>query len=69
MPAQHGLSVDDRHGRAIDQAIDLLGLMMRDEQDSRRRRADVMRSRLSNASRETLRDRVADEAKASSTKR
>ena len=47
-------------GRALDQAIDLLGTALRIEHESAHaRRAEVLRGRLRNSERPGLRDRVA----------
>ncbi len=49
------------HGRAIDQALELLGAVLRTEAaDGHQRRAQLLRGRLAGASQSALRARVVD---------
>lgn len=55
------LSTHGRHGRAIDQAVELLGALLRSEaEDAASRRAEVLRGRLEGSSRSALRARVSE---------
>lgn len=59
MTEERALMTSDNHGRAIDRAIEMLGIALRDEiQDERGRRAELLKGRLRNANRPALLDRV-----------